>query len=67
MMSKLTSAEVRGRVIVVESGDEKTRAEHFRRIIVKKTGKRMHGRGVWWRKEMFKLGDWRGRPRVGAF
>lgn len=36
MMSKLTSAEVRGRVIVVESGDEKTRAEHFRRIIVKK-------------------------------
>lgn len=65
-MSKLTSAEVRGRVIVVGSGEGKNKERAFQKDLYEKIGRHMH-RSVWWKKEVFKLDGWRGRPRVEAF
>lgn len=53
--------------MVVESGEEKPREEHFRRTIMKKQGMLYRGRVYGGGREMFKVGNLRGRQRVGAF
>lgn len=48
--------------MVIASEEGKNKGRTFQKAHHEKAGRHMQGRVVWWRKDMFKLGDWRGRP-----